>query len=232
MPAGLDGWSFHPSVVIGLVLLGGLYAHLGGVRAPRRRVVAFGSSLLVLFGSLNGPLHDLSDRSLFSAHMVQHLVLTLAFPPLFLYGLPGWVVRRVLRWSWLRRLGRALTRPIVAAGVFTAPIGLWHIPAFYEAAMRNHNLHILQHLVFLAASVIMWWPVLSPLPELPRLSYPGQMLYLFLMTIPMSLTSVSIAYAGSILYPVYASAPRVMHLSPLEDQMLGGLTMWIPGGLY
>src|SRR5437660_4753490 len=208
MPAGLDGWSFHPSVVIGLVLLGGLYAHLGGLRAPRRRVVAFGSSLLVLFGSLNGPLHDLSDRSLFSAHMVQHLVLTLVFPPLFLYGLPGWVVRRVLRWSWLRRLGRALTRPIVAAGWFTAPIGLWHIPAFYEAAMRNHNLHILQHLVFLATAVIMWWPVLSPLPELPRLSYPGQLLYLFLLGIPMSLVGALITLAAHPLFPSYVAAPR------------------------
>jgi cytochrome c oxidase assembly factor CtaG len=78
----------------------------------------------------------------------------------------------------------------------------------------------------------MWWPVLSPVAEYPRLSYPGQMLYLFVMTIPMSVVSVSIAYAGGILYPAYASAPRVFQLSPMDDQMLGGLIMWIPGGLY
>ena len=79
---------------MGLVLLGGLYVFLGGLRAPRRRVAAFAGSLLVLLASLNGPLHDLSDEYLFSAHMVQHLVLTLLFPPLFLYGLPaGWSAR-------------------------------------------------------------------------------------------------------------------------------------------
>ena len=88
------------------------------------------------------------------------------------------------------------------------------------------------HLLLLAASVIMWWPVLSPMAEYPRLSYPGQMLYLFVMTIPMSVVSVSIAYSGGILYPAYASAPRVLRLSPMDDQLLGGLIMWIPGGLY
>jgi len=78
----------------------------------------------------------------------------------------------------------------------------------------------------------MWWPVLSPMAEFPRLSYPAQMLYLFLMTIPMSIVSVSIVYTDGILYPAYASAPRVWGLSPMDDQMLGGLIMWIPGGLY
>ena len=77
-------WDVHPSVVIGLVLLGGLYVFLGGLRAPRRRAVAFAGALLIMLLALNGPLHDLSDHSLFSAHMVQHLVLTLAFPPLLL----------------------------------------------------------------------------------------------------------------------------------------------------
>jgi putative membrane protein len=116
--------------------------------------------------------------------------------------------------------------------IFNVVLIAWHLPPLYNAAMAHHWLHIVQHLLLLAASVVMWWPVLSPLPELPRLSYPGQMLYLFLMTIPMSLISVSIVYSGSVLYPIYASAPRVMHLSPLDDQMLGALTMWIPGGLY
>ena len=86
--------------------------------------------------------------------------------------------------------------------------------------------------MFLAASVLMWWPVLSPLPELPRLSYPGQMLYLFLLSIPMAIVSVYISYADTILYPMYASAPRIWGISPMNDQMIGGLIMWIPGGLF
>ena len=224
-------WDLHPSVVVGLVLLGGLYVFLGGLRAPRRRVAAFGASLLVLLGSLNGPLHDLSDGYLFSAHMVQHLVLTLLFPPLFLYGLPADLVRKVIRPAWLRTAGAALVRPVPAAAIFSGPIILWHMPLFYEAAMRHHGLHIVQHLVFIATAVVMWWPVLSPVPELPRASYPGQMLYLFLLGIPMTIVGALITLADTPLYPFYVAAPRVWGLSPLDDQQIGWLIMWVPGGL-
>jgi len=227
-------WDLHPSVVIGLVLLGGLYVFWGGLRADRRRVVAFAASLLVIFGSLNGPLHNLSDTYLFSAHMAQHLLLTLLFPPLLLYGTPAWVVRRILAPlpSWLTALARVATRPVVAAATFTAPIVLWHVPVFYEAALRDHNLHILQHLVFLATAVLMWWPVLSPVPELPRIPYPGQMLYLFLLGLPMSITGALITLSDSVLYPFYADAPRVWYdIGALADQQIGGLLMWVIGGL-
>ncbi len=224
-------WDLHPSVIIGVVLLGGLYVLLGGFAAPRRRVAAFAASLFVLLASLNGPLHDLSDQYLFSAHMVQHLILTLLFPPLFLYGVPATLARRVIRPGWARALGVRLVRPMCAATVFTVPIVLWHLPPFYEAAMRHHALHIVQHLVFLATSVVMWWPVLSPLPELPRASYPGQLLYLFLLGIPMSVVGAMITLADTPLYPFYVAAPRVWGLSPLEDQQIGGLIMWVPGGL-
>src|SRR5256885_4705361 len=88
-PPPWQRWDWHPSVLIGLALLGGLYVYLGGLAAPRRRVTAFGASLVVLGVALNGPLHNLSDGYLFSAHMVQHLALTLVFPPLLLYRTPA-----------------------------------------------------------------------------------------------------------------------------------------------
>jgi cytochrome c oxidase assembly factor CtaG len=111
-------------------------------------------------------------------------------------------------------------------------LAAWHLPPMYNLAMAHHEVHIAQHLMFISASVIMWWPILSPLPELPRLSYPGQMLYCFLMVIPMSIVSIYIAMADSILYPAYASAPRLWGISPMMDQQMGGLIMWIPGGLF
>jgi len=111
-------------------------------------------------------------------------------------------------------------------------VAAWHLPPLYNLAMAHHPVHIVQHLMFLTAAVLMWWPVLSPLPELPRISYPAQMLYLFLMSIPMSLVSVTIVYADSVLYPAYAAAPRIWGISPMLDQLSGGLIMWIPGGLY
>ena len=225
-------WDLHPSVVAGLVLLGGLYVFLGGLKAARSRVVSFGLALAVLFFSLNGPLHNLSDNYLFSAHMAQHLLLTLVFPPLLLYGCSAHVVRPLLRPRGVTAVARLITRPVAAGLLFTAPIVIWHFPALYEAALRNHNLHILQHLVVLATATLMWWPVLSPVPELPRIPHLLQMLYLFLLGIPMSITGALIALSDRVLYPFYAAAPRVAGgLSPIQDQQIGGLLMGVLGGL-
>jgi putative membrane protein len=124
-----------------------------------------------------------------------------------------------------------VTRPLTAAALFTAPIVLWHVPAFYEAALRDHNLHIVQHLVFITTAVLMWWPILSPIPELPRLPYLLQMLYLFLLGIPMAITGALITLPDRVLYPFYAAAPRVWEWSALDDQKIGGLLMWVGGGL-
>jgi putative membrane protein len=106
------------------------------------------------------------------------------------------------------------------------------LPPLYNLALANHGIHILQHLMFIAASVLMWWPLLSPLPELPRAAYPAQMLYCFLMVIPMSIISIYIAMADTLLYPAYAAAPRILGVTPMQDQQYGGLIMWIPGGVF
>jgi len=227
-------WSIHPSTVLGIAALGALYLlaarRIGRNPTPRQHVYFF-TGLLVMFASLNGPIHDLSDGYLFSAHMVQHLILTLAMPPLLIAGTPGWMLRPLLGVRPLGAIARAVTRPIPCFVIFNVIIAAWHLPPLYNAAMADHNIHILEHVMFMVAAVLMWWPLLSPLPELPRLSYPGQMLYSWLMTIPMSITAVYIAMADSVLYPAYAAAPRILPLSPLEDQLVGALIMWIPGGI-
>src|SRR6266516_4730082 len=124
--------------------------------------------------------------------------------------------------SWLARWA---TRPLMAGLLFSAPITLWHFPQFYQAALEHHALHIVQHLVFIATAVIMWWPILSPVPELPRASYLMQLLYLFVLGLPMSLAGALITLADGVLYPFYSAAPRVWGLTPLADQQLGGLLM-------
>ncbi len=232
---GWTGWSVHWSTVTGIAALGALYfwraahapqADLGPTGLEK---LSFVSGLFVMFASLNGPVHDLSDYYLFSAHMVQHLLLTMLLPPLLLAGTPGWMLRPLIRNRHVRAVAQFVTRPIMCFAIFNLTIIFWHLPFFYNAAMANHNIHILEHLMFMAAAVLMWWPFLSPLPELPRLAYPGQMLYCFLTTLPMSVVAVYISMADHILYPAYASAPRLWGLSPMVDQQIGGLIMWIPG---
>jgi putative membrane protein len=227
-------WSIHPSTVIGIAALAGIYVWAGKALHRRTSVAErsfFFAGLLLMFASLNGPIHDLSDDYLFSAHMVQHLLLTLAVPPLLLAGVPGWMLRPLLSRPIIAPGVRFFTRAPICFVVFTLVIAFWHLPPFYNAAMANHNLHILEHLMFMGAAVLMWWPLMSQLPEFPRLAYPGQMLYSFLMSIPMSIVAVYIAMADHVLYPAYSGAPRVLPLSPLEDQLLGALIMWIPGGI-
>jgi putative membrane protein len=228
-------YSVHWSTVIGLAALASLYiwrARAHPEALGRTRPAMFFAGLALMFFSLNGWIHDLSDYYLFSGHMVQHLLLAMGVAPLLIMGTPGWMLRPALRTPALRTLARPLRSTLACFAIFNVVLVGWHLPPLYNLAMTYHEVHIFQHLLLLIASVIMWWPVLSPMAEFPRISYPAQMLYLFLMTIPMSVVSVSIVYTDGILYPAYASAPRIWGLSPMDDQMLGGLIMWIPGGLY
>jgi putative membrane protein len=245
-----SSFTVHVSTVVGLVGLAGLYEF--GVQGagrearetaselphPAPRVprpgqrASFYSGLAVIFLALNGWLHDLSDSYLFSAHMVQHLLLTLVAPPLLIAGTPGWMLRPALRRPVAGPLARWLTKPAHCFAIFNIVLAGWHLPPMYNLAMAHHAVHIGQHLMFIAAAVLMWWPIMSPLPELPRLSYPAQMLYCFALSIPMSLVSVYIAYADALLYTAYAAAPRMWGITPMQDQLIGGLVMWIPGGLF
>ena len=235
----LTEFTVHWSTVVGLAGLGALYhwrarhAPPGVTSSPSagQRAVFFGA-LVLIFLSLNGWIHDLSDYYLFSAHMVQHLVLTLVAPPLLIMGTPGWMLRPALAWRGVGAVARAITPAPRAFLIFNVVLAAWHLPPMYGLAMAHHPVHIVQHLCFMVGATLMWWPVLSPLPELPRLSYPMQMLYLFLLTIPMSIVAVCIAYARTLLYPAYAAAPRLWGITPMQDQMLGALIMWIPGGLF
>ena len=259
---GWTTFTVHPSTAIGILALGAAYAVRArrGPSPSDRYPVTVGDSaradaaqldaaaarpgpstaqrasfvvaLAVLFFTLNGPLHDLSDSYLFSAHMVQHLVLTLIVPPLLILGTPGWMLRPLLRNARVYRVARRLTTPGACFAAFNIVLAFWHLPPMYNYALAHHSVHIVQHLMFLVASVLMWWPLTSPLPELPRASYPLQMLYCFFMVIPMSVISIYIAMATTLLYPAYATAPRLWGVAPMMDQQYGGLIMWIPGGLF
>ena len=233
-------WALHPTVVVGTAALGALYfwaigpwrRRQGHPPAPVWRVALFGAGLAVLLVSLNGPIHDLSDYYLFSIHMVQHLLLTLVLPPLLIGGLPGWLADALASRAWARTLGRAVTHPLAAGAIFTVTLTVWHLPGPYDLMMRNHEVHVATHLMFIAAAVIMWWPALSASTVLPPLRYGLRALYLFLVSIPMQLVAAIITFADDVLYDWYAVAPRTWSLSPGEDQQLGGLLMWVPGNMY
>jgi putative membrane protein len=203
-----------------------------GPPASSWQVASFAAALVLLLVSLNGPVHDLSDYYLFTVHRVQHLVLTLVFPPLLIAGIPGWLLTPALRHQPVRRIARVLGHPVVAGVFYSVTIGAWHVPGAYDLMMRDHDLHIVTHIMFMVSATMMWWPVMSPSPEVPRLSRGAAMLYLFLVGIPMQLVAALITLSGRVLYPWYTDAPRTWGLTPLDDQQLGGLLMWVPGNLW
>lgn len=230
----------HPETVAGLLLLGALYLLAVGPlrrrfgwadRVSPWRIAAFLGGLGVTLLTVQGPLHDLSERALLSVHMVQHLLLTLVIPPLLLAGVPGWLIRPVLSIPGAARLGRRLTRPALALPIYAVALTAWHVPALYEWALDNHGVHILEHVCLVAAGLLLWWPVLSPLPEWPRPSPPARLLYLFVAGIPMVPVAAFITLSDGVLYPFYGDVPWQWGLSPLEDQRLGGVIMWVGGPL-
>ena len=234
-------WEFYPSIILGCLAWVALYAamavplrrrfNLSDEGPSRGDWTRFVLSIAVVFWSLQGPLHELSDVYLFSGHMVQHLLITLVFPPLFLMGIPGWMWDLPLRSEALLRFGRTLTHPIAAFLISTAALYLWHIPSMYDWALEDHDVHIVEHLTFMTGYVIMWWPAFSRSERLPPLSVGYRMVYLFLLTIPMKALGAVITVSDYLLYEFYATQPRVFAMDPMYDQRLGGLIMWIPGGL-
>jgi cytochrome c oxidase assembly factor CtaG len=237
----LTQWDWQPSIILGTLLVIALYVYAVGPLREKlhladgismRQVIAFVIGVNLIFLSLFSPLDELGDRYLFSAHMLQHLILTFVGPPLMLIGTPGWLIQPLLRNRTILRIGKVLTNPYVAFTLFNLDFFLWHAPPLYDATLFNLNLHIFEHLTFIVLGLIFWWPILSPVEEgLPRLSMSGQVLYLFFGGMPMVLLGAGLTFSPP-LYTPYINAPRVWGISPATDQQLGGLIMWIPVSLF
>jgi putative membrane protein len=189
-------------------------------------------SVVVVLVALTSPLHELSDRYLFSAHMVQHLLLMLVMPPLLIAGLTDGMLRPYLVRPGVLPVARFLTRPLVAYALCNFAFAASHLPNLYEITLRNHGWHVLEHIVFMVTAVLLWWPLLSPVPEMPRPNFALQLLYIFLQVLPGSLIGGLISNSTRPIYRFYAEAPRISSLTVVQDQQLGAIIMWVGGGLY
>jgi cytochrome c oxidase assembly factor CtaG len=233
----LTQWDWEPSIVVGTALIVGLYLYaLDSLRKryyPAEQVktgqtVAFLLGMFIMFLALVSPLDELGDSYLFSAHMLQHLCLTMVGPPLLLIGTPAWMVKPLLRNRAVFLIAKFFTYPAIAFFLFNADFWLWHVPPLYNATLENLSIHILEHLTFIIFGVLNWWPIYSPLEEgLPRLSLGGRILYLFLSGMPMVALGAGLTFSPPI-YAPYLAAPRIWGLSAATDQQLGGLIMWVP----
>jgi len=229
-------WHNEPHLVGGLVVLAWLYAiATGPLRArlaprgtpfPRGAAVAFYGALTLFYLAVGSPLDQLGERFLFSAHMVQHLILTHLVAILFLKGLPGWLVDAPRLHPWLAGPLRLLVHPVIAALIYTLTLGIWHVPALYDLALQDRWVHIGEHLSFFASALLMWWPVFSPSKRFAPLAPAAQMLYLIAVTIVGTPLFAFLAFSSEVLYPTYEYAPRIIPgFSAAQDQLLGAAIM-------
>ena len=233
-------WDWHPSIVGGIVAMIILYTLTitrwreslsGGEPLSKYRVRAFYLAMVIEWMLLDGPLHHLSDELLFSAHMFQHLGLQLVWAPLFVWSWHPWQLRPLVANPILREIAYRITRPVTAFFIYNGMTVFWHWPSMYNLALENHPWHIAEHLLFMSTACIFWWPLIGCLKEVPRPTYGVQIFYVFANMFAMKILGIFISLRDDVIYTYYLSVPRVWGLTPIADQQVGGLLMWLPGGL-
>lgn len=235
------GWLPHPDVLLLVAALIGLYwagaRWIGGRATPHRRVtrahaILYGSGVAMLYLGAGSPIHDISERYLFSVHMLQHLLFTLVAPPLLLLGTPGWMLEPLLRHPKLRAAAFALTRVFPAFLIFNAVILVTHLQPVVNLSLRSHGTHFLLHLALMATALLMWMPIFSPTPLLPRAGEFAQTIYLFVQSLVPATIASFLVFADNPIYTFYTEAPRrLWGLSVVTDQQIAAVIMKLGGGL-
>jgi cytochrome c oxidase assembly factor CtaG len=250
MQAILDDWSLPLPLTLSIAVLALVYL-VGWLRIRRTRprqfpiwrLYSFELGMLVLWGAIGSPMDGLAD-ALLSAHMVEHLLLMSAVPPLVLLGapvvpllrgLPHWVVRVVLRpflrMSWLRRSAHFILRPVPAWLAMNVTLLAWHIPAAYDFALKNERWHDIEHLCFLFTSMLFWWYLLQPWPAKKQRRGWIMLPYLVGADLVNTALSASLAFCGRPVYRYYITNPNPFGVSLVDDQVLGAVIMWIFGSI-
>lgn len=177
------------------------------------------------------PMDMLGMNYMLTVHMTQHLLLSLAIPPLLIIGAPAWVFRRLFVARWSRRGVKFLTQPFAASVLFNGNIWLWHAPLLMYLMMAQPAIHLLSGLLYLLTGLFFWWPLLSPLQEEARpLPLGGKLAYIFFSDMPMMLLGAGLTFSQP-LYVMPMGPHATMSILP-GDQQLGGLLMWIVGSLF
>jgi putative membrane protein len=243
-------WGRDPFIIAGLILTAWLYwkglrrvwkeSSARGRLARKWEAWAFVAGWLALFVALISPLHPWGEV-LFSAHMTQHEVLMLVAAPLLVLGRPLVPFLWALPASWRTKVGaagkekkfksawRTLTNPLVAWAIHAAALWMWHAPTLFQATLQSDLVHTAQHLSFLGSALLFWWALIHGQRGL--MGYGAAVLYMFTTSIHSGVLGALLTFARSVWYPAYATTTASWGLTPLEDQQLGGLIMWVPAGL-
>ena len=245
----LTAWNSNPLPSLGLFLAAYLYLNgLSRWERPSHPInrwqrISFFAGLTVILLALQSPIDPLAEHQ-FSIHQAQHLLLRMIGPLLvlggapltpMLRGLPLWAlqgaVRPVVGSRWAHKSYDLFTNPVLTTIVFLATLYLWQVPTPHDLAVRNDVVHALMHSSMLLSGFLFWWLVVDPKPHRSRLHYGLRVLYLGLIVIPNTVLGASITFNGGLIYQAYSDYPQPLGLSPLMDQQLGGLLLWVVGDM-
>ena len=236
---------WHTEPLLLLLVVGACWCHAMACGPLRPRLapgspypvgaaVRFHLGVLVAFVAVGSPLDQLGEGYLFSAHMLQHMLLIYVAAPLVVMGLPAelidpWLLRHPRACSALR----VLTHPVVAAVIFNLSFSAWHFPELYEWALRDRTVHIVEHWSMFLPALLLVWPLVSPSRVLPQLGHGRILLYAFaLMVADLPLWFALIFDHVQPLYETYRLAPRIAHFDAQEDQVLGAALMKVFNELF
>lgn len=177
------------------------------------------------------PIHDIGETALFTLHMIEHMVQALVFPALLLKGTPRWLADVTIGRPSIARWLRPIARPVPAFVIFNATYILIHWPDLVAFMLSSQTAHLAVHAWLIGAAFLMWMPVLSPTPAIPKLQPPGQMLYLFLQWLLPTIPASFLTFSSVPIYPVYGDAALAYGLTAVADQTIAGIVMKIGGGL-
>ncbi len=233
-------WLPDPLVLVTLGALAAIYVRRfrrarreeGGRGAGMSQAAAFAGGMLALLLALASPLDGLGEDYLFSAHMLQHVLLGDVAPALLLLSLSRVILRPVTR--RLMRLERALgplASPWTGIALWLGLIYLWHVPALYEAALRHPLVHLVEHAAFFSAGLAVWWPLVQPVPMRRRLTGLATVAYIASAKFGLAALGLYLTWSSNVLYDHYEQAPRIWGLSAIGDQNAGGAIMMVEQSL-
>jgi cytochrome c oxidase assembly factor CtaG len=225
-------WPLDPTVYAGLVVLylGHAWLSRGVDDVQRKHSLYFGLGILTIWVALETPIDTIADRYLDSVHMLQHVLLGFVAPPLMLLGLSPGMVARLVRVPGIRDI----TEPVPAQVIAGAVMIVWHIPALYDATLYSEGLHVTEHLTFIAAGLVLYWPMLQATSVHARwqMSPGAKLLYMLVATLPQDAVALALIFSRVPFYEYYTHAPRLAaSLTPIIDQTVAGAILMIFGKL-
>jgi putative membrane protein len=223
-------WPFDPTVYLGLVVLylGHAWLARGVPDFERRHSLYFGLGLITIWVALESPIDTIADRYLDSVHMLQHVLLGFVAPPLMLLGLSRGMVARLVPVPGVRALSEPIPAQLIAGVVM---IG-WHIPALYDATLYSEPLHVAEHITFIVAGLLLYWPMLEATSAHSRwqMSPPAKLVYMLVATLPQDAVALALIFSRVPFYEYYVHAPRwVASMTPIVDQTVAGAVLMIFG---